>query len=330
MTKNILLSTLIVLLFSACSTKEVFEPKQLAHDWDMYEDSDETILDTSSNIALLEENKVLTKEGVIELSVAAEDRLISKSDGWIISATIDGKVTLVSQDDTTMIKEIDLKKTVAGASVEGNTLAILFADNEIALYDMQNESYLFKEQGGKFLAVDSRVVNPFFMRGLALFATLDGKVIFVNTQKNKRLRTVIVSSEDNFNNVISLDLVDNKIIAATSYKILSMAKKEIRVKYEIRDILLDEDTIFIATKQGEVISLTPELQVNSKVKFPFAHFYAMTSDDDKLYILEKEGYMIVIDKITFDYTVHEVDFDGGFVFVADKTFYVDDQKILTK
>lgn len=330
MTKNILLSTLIVLLFSACSTKEVFEPKQLAHDWDMYEDSDETILDTSSNIALLEENKVLTKEGVIELSVAAEDRLISKSDGWIISATIDGKVTLVSQDDTTMIKEIDLKKTVAGASVEGNTLAILFADNEIALYDMQNESYLFKEQGGKFLAVDSRVVNPFFMRGLALFATLDGKVIFVNTQKNKRLRTVIVSSEDNFNNVISLDLVDNKIIAATSYKILSMAKKEIRVKYEIRDILLDEDTIFIATKQGEVISLTPELQVNSKVKFPFAHFYAMTSDDEKLYILEKEGYMIVIDKITFDYTVHEVDFDGGFVFVADKTFYVDDQKILTK
>lgn len=330
MTKNILLSTLIVLLFSACSTKEVYEPKQLAHDWDMYEDSEETILDTSSNVALLEENKVLTKEGVIKLSVAKEDRLISKSDGWIISATIDGKVTLVSEKDTSDIKQIDLKKSIAGASVKGNTLAILFADNEIALYDMQNESFLFKEQGSKFLAVDSRVVNPFFMRGLALFATLDGKVIFVNTEKYKRLRTVIVSSEDNFNNVISLDLVDNKIIAATSYKILSMAKKEIRVKYEIRDILLDNDTIFIATKQGEIISLTPELQVNSKLKFPFAHFYAMTSDDDKLYILEKEGYLIVIDKITFDYTVHEVDFDGGFVFVADKTFYVDDKKILTK
>jgi len=330
LTKNILLSTLIVLLFSACSTKEVYEPKQLAHDWDMYEDSEETILDTSSNVALLEENKVLTKEGVIKLSVAKEDRLISKSDGWIISATIDGKVTLVSEKDTSDIKQIDLKKSIAGASVKGNTLAILFADNEIALYDMQNESFLFKEQGSKFLAVDSRVVNPFFMRGLALFATLDGKVIFVNTEKYKRLRTVIVSSEDNFNNVISLDLVDNKIIAATSYKILSMAKKEIRVKYEIRDILLDNDTIFIATKQGEIISLTPELQVNSKLKFPFAHFYAMTSDDDKLYILEKEGYLIVIDKITFDYTVHEVDFDGGFVFVADKTFYVDDKKILTK
>ena len=330
MIQNILLSALIALLFSACSTKEVYEPKQLAHDWDLYEDSDDTILDTSSNIALLKENKVLTKEGVIELAIAKEDRVISKSGGWIISATINGKITLVSEDDTSIIKQIDLKKTIAGASVEEDTLAILFADNEIALYDMKTESFIFKEQGGRFLAVDSRVVNPFFMRGLVLFATLDGKVIFVNTQKNKRLRTVIVSSEDNFNNVISLDLVNNKIIAATSYKILSMAKKEIRVKYEIRDILLDKESIFIATKQGEVISLTPELQVSSKVKFPFAHFYSMTSDDEKLYILEKEGYIIVIDKITFDYTVHEVEFDGGFVFIADKTFYVDDKKILTK
>ena len=296
----------------------------------MYEDSEETILDTSSNIALLEDNKVLTKEGIIDLNVSQEDRLISKSDGWIISATIDGNVTLVSQADTSVIKHIDLKKTIAGASIKGDTLAILFADNEMAIYDIKAQSFLFKEQGGKFIAVDSRVVNPFFMRGLVLFATLNGKVVFVNTKLNKRLRTVIVASEDNFNNVISLDLVDNKIIAATSFKILAMAKKEIRVKYEIRDILLDKNAIYIATKQGEVISLTPELQVNSKVKFPFAHFYAMTSDDEKLYILEKEGYIIVIDKVTFDYTVHEVDFDGGFVFVADKTFYVDDQKILTK
>jgi len=328
--KNILLSALIALLFSACSTKEVFEPKQLSYDWDMYEDTDEVFLDTSSNIALLEDNKVLTKKGIVDINISSEDRLISQSDSWIISTTIDGKMTLVSVDDTSIVKHIDLKKTVAGASVEGDTLAILFADNEIALYNMKTESFIFKEQGGKSLAVNSRIVNPFFMRGLVLFATLDGKIIFVNTKLNKRLRTVIVSSADNFNNVISLGLVNNKIIAATSYEILAIAKKEIRAKYELREIILGKDSIFIATKQGEVISLTPELQVKFKVKFPFAHFYAMTSDEDNLYILEKEGYMISIDKKTFDYSVHEVDFDGGFVFVADKTFYIDDKKILTK
>lgn len=169
------------------------------------------------------------------------------------------------------------------------------------------------------------------MRGLVLFPTLDGKIVFVNTKLKKRLRTVIVSSEENFNNVISLNVVENKIIAATSYTILSMAKKEVRVKYEIRNILYDKDAIYIATKQGNIISLTSSLQVNSKVKLPFAHFYAMTQSADKLYILEKEGYMIVLDKKSFDYTVHEVDFDDeGYIFVSGKKFYIDDMKILTE
>lgn len=315
-------------MITACSTKEVYEPKSLSSDWQHYEDVDENILDMSSNIALLDEGKVLTPDGIFDIKIPKKDRVISFSDRWIISASIDGNMTLINENDPTIVKKLDLKKTVASASVKDNTLAVLFADNEMAMYDLDSGSILFREQGGKAITVDSRVANPLFMRSLVLFPTLDGKVVFVNTDSKKELRTVIVSSEDNFNNVISLNLVDNKIIAATNYKFLSMAKKEIRAKYEIRNIIVDKGSIFIATKQGEVISLTPTLDVISKVKFPFAHFYAMTSDDKNLYILEKEGYMIVINKTSFDYSVHDVDFDGGFVFVAGKTFYIDDKKIL--
>nr|WP_275757730.1 hypothetical protein [Sulfurimonas sp. SAG-AH-194-C21] len=317
-------------MFSACSSKKVYEPITLGDDWKAYEESKHTIIDTSSNVALLEDRTVLTHDGLVNVKIKNDDRLISQSDGWIISASVDGNLSLTSQNDTTVVKHLNLKKSIAGASVSGNDLAITFADNEIALYDIETKSILFKEQGGKFIAADSRIVNPFFMRGLVLFPTLDGKVVFVNNVKKKRLRTVIVSSEDNFNNVIAFDLVENKIIAATSYKILSMAKKEVRVKYEIRSIVYDEDKIFIATKQGKVISLTPDLQVESKIKFPFAHFYAMVSNGDKLYVLEKEGYLIVLDKKTFDYTVHEVDFDDGFVFTSKKSFFVNDKKILTQ
>jgi hypothetical protein len=53
----------------------------------------------------------------------------------------------------------------------------------------------------------------------------------------------------------------------------------------------------------------------------------MISHKDKLYILEKEGYMIVVDKKTFNYTVHELDMNDGFVFVGKNIFYVDDEKI---
>jgi len=175
-----------------------------------------------------------------------------------------------------------------------------------------------------------RIVNPYFMNGLVIFSTLDGKIIIVNTKLKKKLRTVIISSSDYFNNVIDFHIVDNKIIAATDSKILSLTKKEIRQKYEIRNIAYDEKVIYITTKQGEVIALTPDLQVLSKVKFPFAHFLGLISRCEKLYTLDKEGYVITINKITFDYKVQELDFDDGFVLTGDNLFYVNDKKILVE
>lgn len=327
MKKYILFASVFALLFSACSTKEVYEPQYLDKDWQKYESADEEILDKSLNIALLENSKVLVKDAVLDMELPEEHRVISYSGGWVISASIDGKTLLTSVENNTVKEEFDFKKTVASASVDGDNLAVLFADNEIAIYSISSKKPLFKEQGGKSLTVDARIVNPHFMNDLVLFSTLDGKVIIVNVKLKKKLRTVIVSSEDNFNNIIYFNVIDNKIVAATSYKILSLASKEVRVKYEIRDIVYDDKNMFINTKQGEVISLTSDLQVNAKIKFPFAHFLGMISHEEKLYILEKEGYMIVLDKDMYNYTVHEVDIDDGFIFVADKVFYVADEKI---
>jgi len=360
MKKYLFFVTLITLLFSACSTKEVFEPIKVDSPWKKFENTNSAIIDTSSNVALLEDRTVLTKDGNYDIKIKTNERVISSSDGWLISASIDGNLTLTSQNDPKIIKKIELKKTVAGASVNENEIAILFADNEIAIYDINSNTVLFKEQGSKYIATDSRIVNPYFMKGLILFSTLDGKVIIVNAKLKKRLRTIIVSSEENFNNIISIDLIENKIIAATSYELLAMAKKELRAKYEIRNILFDEDRIYISTKQGEVLALTSNLEVISKVKFPFAHFYGMVSQNGKLYILEKEGYMLVVDQTTFDYTVHEftlqtltkytnskeynefmqsnnfspasitLSLDDAYIFVTKKEFYINDKKILVE
>jgi len=319
-----------MVLFSACSTKEVYEPLYLDEDWEKYEDADATIVDKSLNIALLDNSKVLVKDATLDVAIDEMQRVISHSDGWVISASIDGTVVLTSDSDSTKQEKFELKKSIASASVNGDSLAVLFADNEIAIYSIASKKAIFKELGSKSLAVDVRIVNPHFMNDLVLFSTLDGKVIIVNSKLKKKLRTVIVSSEDNFNNIIYLDVMNNKIIAATSYKILSLAAKEVRAKYEIRGIVNDGKDIYITTKQGEVISLTTDLQVNAKIKFPFAHFLGMISEGDKLYILEKEGYMIVLDKDMYNYSVHEVDLEDGFVFIEDKLFYVADEKILIK
>lgn len=319
------------MLFTACSDKKVYEPLHLSDAWNKYEKSKNSIVDTASNIALLDDGKMVTKEDEhLFVNMSNSSRLLASSDGWIISASIDGNVTLVSQNDIKLKKKINLIKTVAAASVNNDILAVIFADNEIALYNLQTKKIIFKEQGSKVLAVDSRVENPYFLGDLVLFSTLDGKVVFVNKELKKRLRTVIVSSEDDFNNVISLHVLENKIIASTGYTVASIAKKEVREKYEIRDIVYDDENIYLATKQGEIVSLTSNLELNSKIKLPFAHFYAMVLQGDNLYVLEKEGYLIIINKKSFEYTVHSVEFDDGFVFSSKSSFYVDDTRILTE
>ena len=317
-------------MFSACSTKKVFEPNNVDDDWEKYGSLDESIVDTSLNIALLEDGSVLTKDGVINVNIDENDRAISYSDSWVISAALDGNITLTSVDDKTLKENFSLKKTIAAASVKDDTLAILFADNELALYSISTKKIFFKEQGSESLAVNTKIVNPYFLNDLVVFSTLDGKVVIVNAKLKKKLRTVIVSAEDNFNNVIYFKMVNNKIIAATGYKILSMSDKEVRAKYEIRNIVYDDKDIFITTKQGEVVSLTPNLELNAKIKFPFAHFLGMISNGDNLYILEKEGYMIVLNKNMKDYTIYDTDVEEGFIFTTDTAFYNNDEKILVK
>ena len=304
----------------------MYKPKKVAEEWKKTSSMDESIVDTSNNVALLENRKVLTRNGELNITIAPDHRLIALSDEKVISASIDGNLTIQSIKNATL-QHFELKKTIAAASISGNILAVLFANDDIALYDTDTKEILFKEQGGKAIANDMRIVNPFFFNDLVIFSTLDGKVVVVNAKLKKRLRTVIVSSNDYFNNIIYFNIADNKILAATSYKMLSMAQKELRQKYEIRNILFDGKLIYITTKQGEIIALTPDLQVDSKIKLPFAHFLGMIDHKGKLYILEKEGYMIVVDKKSFAYTVHEVDIDDGFVFVGKDLFYVDDEKI---
>ncbi|MEO1954631.1 MAG: hypothetical protein ABGW74_07995, partial [Campylobacterales bacterium] len=136
--------------------------------------------------------------------------------------------------------------------------------------------------------------------------------------------------EDNFNNIIYFDFVANKIIAPTGHKILSLAKKELRVKYDIRNVIDDGKNIYLSTKQGEIVSLTPDLQLNKKVKFPFAHFLGMIMGVNNLYVLEKEGYIIELSKDLLEYKIYEVDVEDGYIFIDDKVFYIDDEYILVE
>jgi len=316
-----------VIVFSACSSKEVYKPVFVQDDWKHFGDSNVTINDISANAALVENHKVLVDKKVIDIKIPKTHKLLGYSDGWILSSSIDGNLTLVYAADRNMTEEFDLKRTIATASVKNDLLAVLFSNNEMALYSIASKSLLLKEQGEAPIVVNSKIVKPYFKDDLVIFSTLDGKIVIINSKEKKKLRSVIVSSEKHFNNVIYFNLIDNKIIAATGHKILSLSQKEIRSAYDIRNIVADDKSIYLATKQGEIISLTSDLQQNAKLKFPFAHFLGMIISGDKLYVLEKEGYIIEISKDLLKYTVYEVDIDDGYVYIDDKIFFVDNKYI---
>ena len=318
---------LVALGFQGCSSKKVFEPEIVQGDWKFYGEDNASIIDISSEVALLEDRTVRLRERHLDVKIQEGYRVVGFSDGWVISANMDGNTTLTYGEDASLQEFFALKKTVAAASVKGDLLAVLFRDNEMALYSIASKELLFKEQGSASIIVDSRIVNPYFMNDLVLFLTLDGKIVIVNTKQKKKLRTIIVSSEQYFNNIVSFTILDSKLIAATAYKMLSMGEKEVRVPYEIRNIAYDAKRLYITTKQGEVVALSTTLQEEAKVKFPFAHFLGMIEKGEKIYILEKEGYIIEIDKDFQNYSVYEVDLEDGYVFVGNTLFYVDDTSI---
>ncbi len=316
------------IFFSACSSKEVYTPKKVLGQWPHNDDSDKVIIDTTLDAALLEDREVLIDGKPIGIRIEADHRLLSNSDGWVLSASIDGDLTLQFIADKSMVEKFHLSKTIATASVKDDVLAVLFADNEMALYSIASKKLLLKEPGVAPKIVNAKIVKPYFMNDIVLFLTLDGKIVIVSVTQKKKLRSIIVSSQDNFNNIISFDVMEDKLIAMSGTKLLSFAQKEIRVKYEIRNVIYEKNNvIYITTKQGELLSLTPELQVIAKVKFPFAHFLGLISYKDKIYALEKAGYLIELSKNLLTYNVYEVDVDDGFVYVTDKIFYVGDQYI---
>lgn len=317
----------MALVFSACSSKEVFEPKSVEGEWHNNGSSEFTIKNISPDAALVEDRRVFQNGKVLDIAVDEGYRLLGISDGWILSSNVDGNLTLQHSQDGKKVERFNLKRTVATASVRGDLLAVLFANNEMAIYSIADKSLLLKEQGDAPIVVNSKMVKPTFKDELVIFATLDGKVVIINSKTKKKLRTVIVSSQEHFNNIIYLDFIDNKIIAATGHKILSLAQKEIRLSSDIRSIAADDKNIFVATKQGEIISLTSDLGQNAKLKFPFAHFLGMIVSGDKLYVLEKEGFIIEISKDLSKHSIYEADVEEGYVFIDGKTFFVHDEYI---
>lgn len=328
---TITLSLAGLLLLSGCSHKEVYKPENVKGEWRNAGHLSASIAQSTSSAALLENGTVLTKEGEKKIKIPQEYRLINADENWVISESPESNLVLFPSDGTDGKITLELKRGVAAASVQNDTVAVLFANNEMALYSLESKKLVFKESGNAPIAVDARIANPYFLKELVLFLTLDGKIVIVNSETKQVLRSVVVSSAEFFNNITYMNVIDNHLVASTGSGVLALSQKESREKYEIRNIVYTSEGIWLTTKQGEIIALSPTLQFKAKKKFPFAHFVGLSVQSDRVYALEQEGYMIALTKNLLSYDIYDVDMDSdNKVFVGDGRFYFDDRYINIK
>ncbi len=328
MFKSLVATFLLITLFVGCSSKEYYKPNSTVDDMSNTAELSAYISEISADSATLADGMIITSKGLDTTLFPKGYRFIFKNNEWALGIKAGGEVFAVK--DANESRVLKLSKTVATLALKDKLLAVVFADNELALYDFETQKLLFKEPASESTAVDMRITTPRFLNDLVLFPTLDGKVVIVNAQTKELVRKIIVSSEEYFNNIIYFNIVDDVLYAATPYKIYSLGSKEARISVESRSVVVNKNGVWTATKQGEVIALTHSLDVIKKQKFPFAHFLGMVVTDEAVYLAEKEGYIIVLPLDVESFKVYDFDLQEGYFFTSDEGFYYGDEYMKMK
>ena len=305
--KSILLSIVAIALFTACSGKKYYEPKETSSNIELNESSIGSSIKSFNKVgATLEDNKFITKSGVskVELPEGFE----------FLNTTEDGKVIATNYIDKILIgnEQKPMKDPIVAASVKDNKLAIVHSNNTMELIDLNTNKTLFKEYLPISLANDTRIANPLFFGNLILFPTLNGRVLIVSATNNEQIKNIAVDHEHEINNIIELSVIENEqtLIVASSNKIVSISPKEILSKnYRIRDVVVSGKDIYIATIDGQLIKLSSSLQEQAKKKYKYAKFHALAFTNS-LYAVESQGFLININKDFTKDTVYDFSFDN--------------------
>ena len=324
--KSILISTLALVLFTVCSGKKYYEPKETSDDIELNKSSIGSSIKSFNRIGgTLEDNKFITKAGVSNTELP---------EGFqFLNTTEDGKIIATNYIDKILIgnEEKPMKDPIVAASVKNNKLAVIHSNNTMELIDLTSNKTLFKEYLPISLANDTRIANPLFFGNLILFPTLNGRVLIVSSTNNEQIKNIAVDHEHEINNIIELGVIENEqtLIVASSNKIVSISPKEILSKnYRIRDVVVSGKDIYVATIDGQLIKLSSSLEEVAKKKYKYAKVHTLAFTNS-LYAVESQGFLINIDKDFKKDTVYDFSFDNEERMIAiGNTIYYGSDKII--
>jgi hypothetical protein len=318
--KYILISLSALFLFTACSSKKYFEPEDVSSKIELNKESMSSSITSMNKIgATLKDGKIINEKGISSFNLPKGfDFLNVSSDGKIIATNHINKILIGDQEKIT-------KDVVVAASLKDNKLALIYSNNTLELIDISTNKTLFKDYQTISLANDTRITNPYFMGNLILFPTLNGKIIIVSASNYEVIKNISVDPDKQFNNIISLNVIENSqtLIVASPNKIVSISPKEVISKdYEVRDIIVRNDDIYLATIDGQIIKLNSNLVEISKKKYRYAKIHALAYSNS-LYAVESQGFLINLNQDLSDDKIYKFSFNNEerMIAIGNKIYY---------
>lgn len=331
--KNIL-KQIALLVFAAvlcgCASRTYYAPQKDEVNGKRTQDYkiSSSIIQTTRDGATLDNGQFITKSGEVSFyQLPKNSYFLNDSNGYYLAS--EPNALLILEKSTSQIERVALPQRPISASVNGNLIATLLSNNTILIFDLLNKTEKYRLDGSAAASNNTLIANPYFLSDIIIVPTLDGKLVIVDSTSMKMVRNIVVNSDNQFNNVIFLQTIDTRMVAATPKRVISVSPSVINtMDTSVKDILFLGKKIIIFTAEGEIVMTDEDLNKIKSVKFPFARFSAPNAVGT-ISVLEKGGYMIIMDdelenrRILSTQSVDEPSFAaGGKTFVGNRVYNI--------
>ncbi len=321
-----LILSVVVFVFVGCGTKrQYFEPANVSWKIDYDGSLPAKIVDVTRSGATLENGQIITKDGLQNIKVPKGYIYLNNSNGEYLAASKCGELVILNRNSK-IIYSKKFSECIASANIKNGNIALVSASNRLYLIDYKSDKILFDLQQEDVYALDSRIAAPYFLSSLIVYPTLDGKLVIVDSKSLKAVRSVVISNEEFFGNVIYLNVLNNRLVAATKKRVISINPKSMGIlEKDIKDVVVLKNRIFVFTKDGEVILCDADLNVLKSKKFKFAIF-AGAIYGDFIYMIERGGYLIATDADLISTNIYKLpDEIDSYLYFNKNTMYFEDK-----
>ena len=289
-----LLIVFSVILFTACSGKQYFEPKETFSV--THKSYGGMIVDLTRDGATLTSENYIGIDGVNKkIEVGEGFRFLSENNTYVLSSNTDGVLNIIDKQTNKSIRAVALHVPVVSASIGKGLVAYILNNNTFGLYRIKDNKKIFENRSERTFAIDTRAASPMFIDNLVVMPMLDGKLIIVDIYDSDNTKVVYLSSKKSFNNVIYLSRIGNTMVASTPQRTITIGnngKNEYRAN--ISEISTSDKYVYLFTKEGMIVKLNKSLEVITSKKFKFAHYSVATIFDNKVFALDQHGSLIVL------------------------------------